>query len=299
MRDILNIGAIITTAFAMSACATARPQNYIDAEARPLIKKIDSVLISPQKSLDANVKVSKLSLYAQGHFVPILLDVGINVYRAIEVKKMMAPIRETMGDYDYKQVLKTELNEALVGSGLEGAGELSIIREEPLGFRAAYVSDSQADAVMFIDVKYVFPPDFSSLNVLSSVMVFPVDEALSPYKEKPDTDDILEFEDNIYRNQFAAVIPVRKDKSKVGTKAENNAIWAAMSEAEITGLMELAARRIADVIADDLRIDDLPDATQGDITDAPEVIPEIELPDFTKNSGVPELEPPQNQEVGS
>jgi len=212
----------------------------------------------------------------------MLFDAGVNIYRSVQANKIMKPIKETMADYDYKDGLKAALNEALLDSDLEGAGDLTMLEEEPLGFRAAYVQDSDADAVMFIDVKYKFTSNFDALHLLSAVMVFPVDEALSPHKEKPNENDILEFEDNIYRNQFGVSIGVTPEKDETRKKSENGALWAEMSEDHLSGLLKLAANRLAFTIADDLRIDDLPDATTGD-ADLPavqEVIPETELPDW-------------------
>jgi len=58
MRSLLKLGIVISFAASLSACATSqRPQNYIDAAARPLIKDMDSVLIAPQKSLKADIKI--------------------------------------------------------------------------------------------------------------------------------------------------------------------------------------------------------------------------------------------------
>ena len=150
---------------------------------------------------------------------------------------------------------------------------------------------------MFVDVKCKFTPKFDQLRVLSSVMIFPVDPALSPYKERPDNDGILEFEDNIYRNQFAAVIPLKEAVDETRKKSENGAVWAEMSETQLSGLMKIAARKMADVIAEDLRFDEDTGRdfkkTSDSIVDIQEeelpseVIPEIDLPDWATGETSP------------
>jgi len=254
MQNSIKIAATLSLAVAMSACGTTPPYNHIDPEARSLIQSVDSVLVSKQNEVGADINVSKLSSYVQGHIVPVLIDVGLNSYRSNKAGKLVLPIRETLSDYDYTQAIKQELNEALVESELGGADGVRILRTEPQGFRRAYIRQSKADAVMFIDVKYAFTPTFDFLMLTSNVMVFPVNEALSPYKERPDTDDIIEYEDNIYRNRFAAAVPVGTDD---GSKDENGAAWAAMDEEQLTALMKDGATRLAEQIAFDLSLDEM------------------------------------------
>lgn len=300
MNYISKSGVLIFTAIIMSACSTVKSHNHIDAEARPLIKKVDSVLIATQDELGADVNASKISLYAQGHFLPILLDVGISLYRTHEAHKIVKPIRETIETYNYKDDLKAELDFMLQDSDLIGMEELEVLYEEPLGFRAAYIENSDADAVMFIDVKSNFSANFEFLKILSSVMIFPTDSDLSAFKEIPDNDDILEFEDNIYRNQFGAIIPV---SDKPGKKKENGAIWAAMSKEQIAARMKIASRKLAEAIAEDLRVDDTPDIpikpnSDNEVVTPTEVIPEIELPDWATGKQ-PQAEPDNPQSDNS
>jgi len=254
MRNIRLTGAIVGMAAGISACTTTPEYKHIHADARPLIKEMDSVLISKQDQIGADIKVSKISQYVQGHIIPVLIDVGLNTYRTHKANNLIMPIRETMFDYDYTMDIKEELNQALAKSRLGGAGDLQIMREEPQGFRAAYIRKSEADAVMYIDVNYAFTPKFDALNLTSAIMIFPVDAALSPYKEKPDTDDILEYGDNIYRNQFMASIPVKLED---GSRDENGAVWGDMSEEKLTGLLQKAAGVLAEHIANDLGTDEI------------------------------------------
>ena len=270
----------------MSACTTTRPFNHIDAEARPLLKDVDSVLISKQNQIGADIKVSRISQYVQGHIVPVLIDIGLNGYRSHKSNKLVKPIRETLVGYDYTADLKEEFAQALVDSQLDGEGGLKIIRQEQQGFRAAYIRNSDADAVMFIDVKYAFTPSFDALNLTSRVMVFPVNPALDPFKEKPDSDNIIEYEDNIYRNQFMASIPVGIE----GKTSENGAAWAEKSEEELTELMQKAAVKLAEHIAQDLSIDDIPEDAEEEATIRSAEAPDVE-PDAPVETDATEIDP--------
>ena len=254
MQRLRTIGVIMSLAIALSACTTTRHYNLIDAEARPLLKEMDSVLISKQTEIGADINVSRLSSYVQGHFVPVLIDIGLNTYRSHKASKLITPMRQTLADYDFTQDFKEEFNQALASNNMLDDKGLTIITEEPQGFRAAYIRESEADAVMFVDVTYAFTPTFDALNVKTAVMVFPVNPALSPYKEKPDDDDIIEMDDNIYRNQFMASIPVSLID---GSKDENGDVWAHMSAEELSGKLQKAAIKLADTYAQDLALDDI------------------------------------------
>lgn len=260
MRDVLRAGALIIFAAVLSACTTTRAYNHIDPQARSHMKTIDSVMISTQKEVGADIKVSNISSYIQGHFVPVLLDIGLNTYRSHKASRLIKPIHVTLADHDFTQDMKEQFNQALAESEMDGVKALKILRQEPHGFRAAYIRQSEADAVMFIDVKYAFTPSFDALNLTSRVMVFPVNPALSPYKEYPDEDNIIEYSDNIYRNQFSALMPI----STPGTTSENGAAWADMPEEKLAGLMRKAAKMLADQIAIDLNTDDIIEDPKGD-----------------------------------
>jgi len=255
MQRIVKLGGALCLSTLMAACATTRPYNLIDAEARPHIQEMDSVLISKQSEVRADINTSKLSQYIQGHFAPVLFDLAVNGIRAHKAGKIMQPIRETLHGYDFTQDIQEEFTQALGETELGDMGELKLLRQEPQGFRAAYIRNSDADAVMFIDVEFAFSPSFNALNLTSHVMIFPVDEALSPYKEKPDTDNLIELSDNIYRNQFVAAIPSGIDLKS--SKSENGVAWAEKSSEEMTILMQKAAEKLASHIVADLNTDDV------------------------------------------
>ena len=67
MRQLIFIGTIVGLAVLTSGCAsTQRSHNYIDADARPHIQELDSVLLADQDELEADINVSKISTYLQG-----------------------------------------------------------------------------------------------------------------------------------------------------------------------------------------------------------------------------------------
>ena len=254
MRSIVKSGTFIYMAVAMSACATTQADfNRIDPKARQYIQKIDSVLITKQDTVEADINVSNLSSIVQGNLVLGLIDAGVNTHRLNEADEIMAPIYKTLYDYNYAEEVQAQFNKALSDSQMDEASGLKILANEPRGFRVAYIRQSTADAVMFVDIGYAFTPTFKALNLKSDVVIYPVNKSLYPFKEKPDFDNIIEHSDNIYRNQFqASIMPAGMN----GSKKENGAAWTQMSEEELSGRMKKAAQKLAEFIANDLSLDD-------------------------------------------
>jgi len=85
-------------------------------------------------------------------------------------------------------------------------------------------------------------------------MLFPKKEELKPFQEKLDNNNILEFSDNIYRNQFSASL---KTGLTDASKSENAAYWAELPQEKLIDLLERVGLRLSDGIANDISIDDL------------------------------------------
>ena len=114
MRSIVKSGTFIYMAVAMSACATTQADfNRIDPKARQYIQKIDSVLITKQDTVEADINVSNLSSIVQGNLVLGLIDAGVNTHRLNEADEIMAPIYKTLYDYNYAEEVQTQFNKAL------------------------------------------------------------------------------------------------------------------------------------------------------------------------------------------
>ena len=272
MQLLLKIGARFALLIALTACATTPTPafNHLDPQARPIIKKVDSVLIATQSKVGADINTSKISRYIQGHPAPILLDIGINSVRSIEANKLAKPMRGKLSEYDLAEQYRFQLKESLVQSDLEGAGSVKLLRDQkPLW---GYVVGSDADAVMFVTVDYSFSPEFDRLNMRSGAIMVPVNPALSPFKEVPDTDNVLESTDNIYRNQFGVSLPI----DMPGTKAENAAKWAEVSKERFEEILNAMALRLADAFSEDLGNDSI------EIVKLPETLKELKLDDVSK-----------------
>ena len=250
------IGAIIS----LSACASApRPsENHLDAGARQHIKTVDAVLITKQDRIAADIKknspLTQLTALSGIPILPAFLDVGVAGVRSINANKMAKPMREKLDGHDYAFEFKKHVEQSLEGTTLDGIEDFEIVRRDYPGLRGQLIEESYADAVLVVDMKYGFTPNFGTLYVYSLAMLFPNRPELKRFQESPGDDRVLEFSDNIYRNQYAVGIST---KTKDGKASENAAVWAKMSQEQLVEVLELAGRNLSSTIANDIGIDDV------------------------------------------
>ena len=253
----LAIGAIIS----LTACTSVpKPtENYLDAGARQHIKTVDAVLIAKQDRIGADIKqnrtLSQIGAIASTVSVfPVLMDVGVASVRTINANKLAKPVREKLEDHDYPFEFKKQVEQSLKGTSLAGIDDFKIVRSEFPGMRGLLVAESDADAVLLVDMKYSFTPNFGTLYVHSLAMLFPNRPELKQFQESAGNSNLIEFSDNIYRNQYAVGISTN---SKNGTAEENAKIWAKMTEEQLTEVLDVAALTMSDTIARDIGIDDV------------------------------------------
>ncbi len=237
----------------ISGCATVREYNRIDAEMRPEIKKMETVLIVKQSELGSDIDQSNISTVTGGGLIPALIDAGINSKRTKKAEALIGPIRDKLIDYDFATKLEGELEGQMKSVNIKGADDVKLVRAEDKQFRQTTLSGSDSDIVMFIDAGYKLSPDFDTVTATANVMAYPVKPSFNPYKEKPNSNEKLaEHKDNVYRNTFK--VDTSLDVS--GDKESNAAALAQMPPEKLTEVFDAAAKKLATQIVHDFKIDD-------------------------------------------
>lgn len=255
-RRLISLAAI----FSLSACATTLPdEHHLDAGARQHIKAVDAVLFAKQHQIGADVErnatLSQIGAIAMPlTMIPALLDAGVTGVRTANANKMVKPIREKLAGHNYPADLRQQLRQSFAGTTLDGIDNFKVMRSEYPGQRGYLIENSSADAVLFVDMRYGFTANFKTLYLKSNVMLFPNHADLKQFQETPDRDRVLEYTDNLYRNQFAVAL---SNELEDGSASENAAEWADLSQEKLVQILDAAALLMADTIANDIGIDDL------------------------------------------
>ena len=271
MKRLVHKFIIIAASIAATACSTtsAPSYNHLDAGARPLIKSVDTVLIARQDTVEADVKpgsqLAKILALTQASILPLAVDAGVTGIRTFTANKLAKPMREMLDGFDYPLEIREQMQQSLQNSALDGVEHIKLRRKNYDGFKGQYIQTSDADAVLFIDMRYAFTHTFDRLYLVTAATLFPNKDELRPFQAKPDNDNIIEFEDNIYFNQFAAEI---KPDIKNAGKYANSIYWAGLTAEELTDKLQAAGLLMADLLADDISTDDVNSAALAADTDA-------------------------------
>ena len=259
MRPLITYAVILGAFVSLSACASLPNEHHLDAGARQHINTVDAVLIAKQDEIGADIKrnstLTEISaLVAGSTIIPLLLDIGVTGVRSATANKLAKPMREKLEGHDYAWDFRKQVRQSLEGTTLDGLDKFKIVREEYPGLRGQIITTSNADAVLLVDMKYAFTPGFESLYVGSMAMLFPNTPELADFQETPDKDNLLEYSDNIYRNQYAVQISTGLTDA---SKSEHAAKWAEMTEEQLLEVLDVAGLLLADTIANDISLDDV------------------------------------------
>jgi len=244
---------IFSALICLAACTTTTTlprENLLDAGARQHIKTVDGVLIIRQNQID--------------------VDLGFNVFTVAETraKRLIKPIQDRLEGYDYVKAFESQFKQSMGGTVLDGIGNFKVIRHEFTkahenprnetylqdALRELSFSDSKADAVLVVVMKYAFSVDFEAIYVESQGMLFPNNEELMSFQETSAKNKRVELSDNIYRNQYSAYFPANLTAA---TRVENAAYWSELSEEKLVEILETAGLLLADSYARDIGIDDV------------------------------------------
>ena len=284
MWTLIRYIIIVMASICMTACSTTQAtKNHLDAGARPHIKTVDAVLMAKQSNISADVKkgsdLAKLLAVTQANVIPLVVDAGVTGVRTFTAHKLSKPMREMLDEYDYPVEFREKLEATLTNGALDGIDNIKIRRKDYDGFRGKYIQESEADAVLFVDMKYAFTSSFDKLYVAIVATMFPNTPELTPYQQEAGNDHVIELSDNIYRNQFAAVIRPEVENSG---KYANSVYWASLTQDELIARLDAAGLMLADSLAHDISIDDVsadPASTTSvpDTSDQPDTDDKIEV----------------------
>lgn len=249
----MRLTAILIALCAVTACATPRAYNRIDAEARPLIKSVDTLLIVTESEISIDIDTSNVGTAMGGGLIGALVDAGVNQSRTADAEELISPIRDKLISFDFGAQLEAALESELPALGIEGASNVTLFRAVTPKFDDERIAASKADAVLFVRPRLSIAPDFSAVRLITNTTVFPVNAALDPFMEKPNSNaSEVRPTDNIYRNVISVVEVLSTQKGKDA----NAAVLSAMSAEELVAVVEKATEKAAAQIVADLAKDD-------------------------------------------
>ena len=238
----------------ITACATPRTFNHIDADARSSLKSAETVLVVTQSEIGSDINVSNVQAATGGGLLGAVIDASVNSKRTKVAEETVGPIRDKLIDYDFATVFESSLKSELSSTPIEGLGNVELRRATDKDMAEGVMAETSSDAVLFVDTTYNFSPDFSRIIARASVAMYPKSAALFAYREKnKDDGDYTDLKDNIYRN---SVVHEENLLSATSELEQNAARVLEMDTSELEAVLNRAAAGLADAISHDVMVDD-------------------------------------------
>ncbi len=250
-----------TLVFILIACAPT-PQNHIDFGARGYFETVDAYLIVPQKKLDLrpDVSQSNSSTPATGSLISEFIALGV-MANEIEKQKdpnaekttLLEPLQESMGDYDFAELLLENIDSKLQRIHWLNAKDLILIRDVERNLYSKKCRSSSASANLFIAADYWISEDISRLYTRAELFMFPNTPELSHFKAKQDDNNSPANDtDNIYHNILTVSVPLKIE----GLVKNRTKILAANGAEKIKSALTVAAEEVSAYIERDIEIMD-------------------------------------------
>jgi hypothetical protein len=237
----------------LSGCAATPTYNHLAAEARPLLNEVDVYLVVPQDEIYAQIDQSNVAAAGGGGLLLALIDVAVESSRTKSAEELIQPVRDKLLDYDYAQVLATEVNSTLKSIEWLHAKDVVLLRSAADAQLNDLYGKSSASAVLYMTADYNLTSNFQSAVTSISLALYPKAETLTGFKERKEKKTgFKDLMDNIYRNNFThATILVNDPKVK---KDDAAATVAGSSPALLIGALSDNAKNLGMKIKDDIVI---------------------------------------------
>ncbi|QTD43798.1 hypothetical protein [Ottowia testudinis] len=191
----LKIISLYCALLFLSGCATTELSLTKDAQRE--IKSADSTLMVPQNNL--LVRVNPVQLHGFG-IIGAVVGAAIDSSRTAEAEKTAQPITEKLKDYNFRQILLTELDENFRRVIAFKITKTQVSEVNSESFRRIKYDKSVESAVLFINCDYSLGE--GGLSVVALAELFPKTEGLKKFRKQPDDTNPLATGNAIYRKTF-------------------------------------------------------------------------------------------------
>lgn len=255
MLKKLRLFVVLAPVILTTACAGVR-HNHIDQAAREHFDEVQAYLAVPQDEIYAEIDRSQTAAAAGGGLLFAIIDSAVDNSRTKSAEELIKPIRNNLIDYDYAQILKTNIESKITTIDWLNVKQLELERSIGDNRIINKMEKSNASAVLFITAEYKIAPDFDAIQTNVALIMFPNVKALKNFSEKLDNnEDPTDKTDNIYRNDIVVNIPLGSS----GNKASNAQKLSESNSAKLREALDESANRVAMRILEDILLDEKSD----------------------------------------
>lgn len=248
MRRLLLV-LLMAAAVTCGGCGAYR----LNPSTLEYIKSTDVIVVVEQYEINARVAGSNMSVYMGGGLVPALIDASVEHEQAKKAEEFLAPIRDSLLDYDYPRVLEDTFRDKLAEVEWLAVANTALEHEaNPEQLLETY-SASDASVILRIRIFYEFEHDLSSIYVRCDAGLWPKDEALREVSGAAKRKDPVSLNNRIYRPEAMEGLEACTKLDLGGLKGEAAIETLTENKGEkVRKALEKGAAELAQLLIDDL-----------------------------------------------
>lgn len=239
---------IFLSSILLTACTTPLIHQPLSAAARGDLASTE--VVTPIRQSEIYVFVPTEQGGASHGLIGVLIDAGIDAVRTSKAETAVAPLRNAMVDFNFDTALQAELKNSL--AKIEWLHPVNFQIEHDVSDQGIErtLTDSKTASVLFVIADYHLSNDGDVLLASFDAALMPNNDqlrALIPGKR--DTKRPIARENALYQNRFAFEAHV----SGTDDRDRNIAEWSANNAAAARAALEMATRKFADMLKEDLQ----------------------------------------------
>ena len=251
LQYIVRYSLTFIAVILFSGCATS--YTPLTMEAKSNIQSSEIILDLKQQELYAEIeKADSSAASAQfgllGALIGTVVDSTINSSRSETAETMVAPIRNSMVDYNFGQALEDTLAVELKSLSFLNIQHISQVHSQDSEESTKLIENSQADVVLTLNTVYYLTPNFRTLKIISNIKAHPNTDILKVIVKKTDSNSDIPL---LYQNSFTYEYSLKTSTSTLD-EAVNN--WAENNGRLIRKAVNQGVAELAKMIAYDLNV---------------------------------------------
>lgn len=189
-------------------------------EAKKLIKSSNVVVGINQQEIYAEINHSNTTAAMGGGLLFALIDSAVDSSRTSDAEELIKPIRNALIDYNFSRNFSSAMKKELKGLDWMKLRKLNVDTNLDPAREETIRNSSKDSIVMFADTRYYLSADFSALNIITNVRIYPKTKELMDVAKKIDGNNA----ENplLYKHTLMTIQPL---KNAAGTPEERIEAW--------------------------------------------------------------------------
>jgi hypothetical protein len=153
-----------------AACSTVPAYKALDPVVKQKVTATTGVIVSPQREIYATIFQAPAG---SGGLIGAFIQASLDKHHTAEAEAGMVPLRNSLLNFNFDQVMETNLQQQLAGVDWLHMNSLSLIKDNSTPALDKAITGASTPYVLLVATDYHVSPNFNALIVSAHVTLFP------------------------------------------------------------------------------------------------------------------------------